>query len=59
MFGLVMIQAKFIKGALSGLRPFLATETTLKMMKNAFISPMFSCEFYEHLFYRAPLGGLV
>ena len=25
-----------IKGALSGLRQFLATENTLKMMKNAF-----------------------
>ena len=27
---------KIIKGALSGLRQFLATECTLKMMKNAF-----------------------
>ena len=30
---------KIIKGALSGMRQFLATETTLKMMENASISP--------------------
>ena len=29
----------WFKGALSGLRQFLATESPLKMMKNAFISP--------------------
>ena len=28
--------AKFLKGALSGLRQFLAAESPLKMMKNAF-----------------------
>ena len=27
---------KFVKGALSGLRKFLATESPLKMMKNTF-----------------------
>ena len=32
-------EATTIKSALSGLRKFLATESPLKMMKNAFISP--------------------
>ena len=30
---------ELIKGALSGLRQFLATESPLKVMKNAFYSP--------------------
>ena len=31
--------AKRLKGALSGLRQLLATQSPLKMMKNAFFSP--------------------
>ena len=33
---LTFYQVRWFKGALSGLRKFLATESPLKMMKNAF-----------------------
>ena len=38
-FGIVFFFLKkmFIKGALSGLRQFLATESSLKMMKKSFL----------------------
>ena len=38
-----------IKGALSGLRQFLAIESPLKMMKNTFISPQKLFSFSRYL----------
>ena len=38
-----------IKGAVSGLKPFLATESSLKMMKNSFISTQMLFSFSRYL----------
>ena len=48
-----------IKDAFSGLRQFLATESTLKMMKMLFISPQKLFSFSRHLIFCLDFLGML
>ena len=50
----------YFKGALSGLRQFLATEIPLKMMKNAFyltLEALFVLKIFKFLYWPAGHAG--